>query len=151
MKLVIEKAKRCLTLLDNGTAVLTCAVALGRSPAGAKTREGDGKTPEGTYRICLVKEKGKYGLSLGLDYPNAKDAEAGLKAGLIDQGAYEAILKAQAAGIRPPWGTALGGEIYLHEGGIAADWTQGCVALEAADMAVVFAYRQAIESVTLLP
>ena len=30
---------------------------------------------------------------------------------------------------RPPWGTPLGGEIYIHGGGTASDWTAGCIAL----------------------
>ncbi|MFR5856107.1 MAG: L,D-transpeptidase family protein [Lachnospiraceae bacterium] len=53
--------------------------------------------------------------------------------------------------MRPPWGTALGGEIYLHEGGTASDWTQGCIALESADMARLFERWQDIETVTILP
>lgn len=40
-------------------------VALGCEPEGPKQREGDGRTPEGVYAICLVKERGKYGRSLG--------------------------------------------------------------------------------------
>ena len=30
----------------------------------------------------------------------------------------------------PPWDTSLGGEIFIHGGGTASDWTWGCVALE---------------------
>ena len=30
---------------------------------------------------------------------------------------------------RPPWKTALGGEIMIHGGGTDSDWTEGCIAV----------------------
>ena len=38
-----------------------------------------------------------------------------------------------------------------REGGTASDWTQGCIALESADMARLFERWQDIETVTILP
>lgn len=126
MQIVIEKALRQLTLLDAaGETVLRCPIALGRCPAGAKGREGDGKTPEGSYYVCL-KKRGKYGPSLGISYPSAADA--------LREGAEEMLIACirarEAAKARPPWGTALGGEIYIHGGGADRDWTAGCIALD---------------------
>ena len=43
---------------------------------------------------------------------------------------------------RPPWGTSLGGEIYIHAGGSDRDWTAGCIALDEADMAKLFAITE---------
>ncbi|MBQ9198503.1 MAG: L,D-transpeptidase [Clostridia bacterium] len=40
----------------------------------------------------------------------------------------------------PPWGTGLGGEIYLHGGGTGRDWTAGCIALSDENMASLFAH-----------
>lgn len=135
----IHKGKRELLLLaDNGSVVMTAGIALGRDPLGPKEREGDGKTPEGLYTVCLVKENGRHGQSLGLSYPEAADAEAALTEGRIDRATHEAILAAHRQGFRPPWGSPLGGEIYIHAGGTREDWTQGCVALEEADMARLF-------------
>lgn len=129
MRIVIEKALRRLTLLDEEMGeILRCPVGLGRCPVGPKQWEGDGKTPEGTYFVCL-KKQGKHGPSLGISYPNVADAgRAGVDAALI-----ACIRAREAAGERPPWGTTLGGEIYIHGGGATRDWTAGCIALSDAD------------------
>lgn len=151
-KIVIEKSQRLLTLLDeSGAPVFSCRAALGREPLGPKRAEGDGRTPEGAYRVCLVKEKGKYGRSLGLSYPSARDAEQAFREGRIEGSTKQAVLAAEREGRRPPWGTPLGGEIYLHEGGSASDWTQGCIALDSADMDALFPLRGEIGEVLILP
>lgn len=151
MWILIEKSLRVLKLMRGATPVYTCRAGLGRQPVGPKEAEGDGRTPEGTYFICLVKEAGKYGRSLGLSYPNADDARRALEAGRIDRPTCEAILSAQAEGRRPPWGSPLGGEIYLHEGGGGSDWTQGCIAVDTADMDVLFPLRDRILQVVIRP
>lgn len=42
---------------------------------GPKLREGDLQVPEGLYRIDRFNPKSKFHLSLGIDYPNARDRE----------------------------------------------------------------------------
>lgn len=148
---VIEKSKRRLTLKNGNQTLHICRVGLGRQPVGHKLREGDGRTPEGAYTVCLIKEQGKYGRSLGLSYPNRRDAELALHENRIDTATHEAILRRLEAGERPPWGTPLGGEIYIHEGGSATDWTQGCIALDEGDMDILFAHREQIAGVEILP
>jgi murein L,D-transpeptidase YafK len=145
----ISKGKRQLTLLRGGETLLTCRVGLGRCPKGRKQQEGDGRTPEGEYAICLVKEAGKYGRSLGLNYPNRRDADIALREGRIDLSTHLAIMNRLNAGVRPPWGTPLGGEIYIHEGGSDRDWTEGCIALDEKDMDVLFAHREKIGRIVI--
>ena len=129
LRILIEKAARTLTVADARDAVIfQCPIALGRTPQGPKTREGDGKTPEGDYFVCL-KKMGKYGPSLGVSYPNVQDA---LRGG-ADETLTEYIRACEARHKRPPWGTQLGGEIYIHGGGTASDWTAGCIALDDGD------------------
>jgi len=147
----IFKANRQLHVIHDGRILLRCPVALGREPAGAKTAEGDGRTPEGAYAICLIKENGKYGRSLGLSYPGPHDARRAFDEGRIDERTLANILAAHAEGRRPPWGSPLGGEIYIHEGGTQSDWTQGCIALESADMDALFPLREQIEKVIIFP
>ena len=151
LRLLIEKNKRLLTLYAGEDILLRCPVALGRCPVGRKRQEGDGRTPEGVYTICLVKEQGKYGRSLGLSYPNRQDADDALRDGRIDLSTHQVILDRLAAGQRPPWGSPLGGEVYIHEGGTASDWTQGCIALESKDMDVLFPRRDEVCQVEILP
>jgi len=151
MRVVIEKAKRTLSLWDGANEVLQARIALGRVPVGAKSREGDGRTPEGVYRICIAKENGKYGLSLGLNYPNTEDARLAWQQGEIDHSTLEAVEAAIRERHRPPWGSPLGGEIYLHEGAVDTDWTQGCIALSKVDMKTLWAYRDRIEDVLIRP
>ena len=134
MRLKIEKAARRLTLYnDRDEPAFSCAVALGRCPAGPKEREGDGKTPEGRYFVCL-KKIGKYGPSLGVSYPGEQDA---LRLNAPDD--LAALIRQRAArGERPPWGSFMGGEIYIHGGGSDADWTAGCVALNDQDAQALY-------------
>jgi len=128
-RIEVFKARRELQLFYGAQLIKTYHVALGTNPIPPKEREGDRATPEGTYFVCQKNPKSKFHLSLGLNYPNATDAARGLKAALITDAEYQAILQAEAAHQTPPWNTALGGEIFIHGGGICTDWTWGCVAL----------------------
>lgn len=114
--------------------MFTCSVALGFSPEGNKEKEGDGKTPEGSYFVCL-KKMGKYGPSLGINYPSLADA---LRLG-ADEKLLQCIREREVQGVRPPWGSPLGGEIYIHGGGNDRDWTAGCIALSDADAEKLYA------------
>ncbi len=132
--LVVRKSERRLYLIRNHTVQKDFRIALGSSPVGPKQREGDGRTPEGTYRVCL-KKQGKWGPSLGISYPNRADA---LRCG-ADESLLRAIGEAEASGTRPPWGSMLGGEIFIHGGGTERDWTSGCIALSDADAETLYA------------
>lgn len=151
MVILVEKRRRRLTLLQNGTEVFSCRIALGRNPVDKKTAEGDGCTPEGDFFICLIKEQGKYGRSLGISYPGREDAREAFRQGRIDRHTLDAVNCAWDENRRPPWGSPLGGEIYIHEGGAHQDWTQGCIALESPDMDRLFPFRDAVKVVRILP
>lgn len=151
MMIRIEKSLRRLTVYAGGQEMLRCPIALGAQPVGPKQREGDGRTPEGVYYLCLIKEEGKYGRSLGLSYPNAADAQLAFEEGRIDERTLSNICLANEERRRPPWGSPMGGEIYIHEGGTQSDWTQGCIALESADMDRLFPLRDQIDEVHILP
>jgi murein L,D-transpeptidase YafK len=129
---VIQKGERALGLYLDGRLRSAYPIALGRDPEGRKTREGDGRTPEGLYFICNRNPHSQFHLFLGISYPNTQDAEAAQRIGLITQAQYRAIAQASSAHRQPPWDTPLGGEIGIHGGGTAADWTLGCIALENA-------------------
>ncbi len=147
MQIVIRKGERRLFLLNAaGETVFSARVALGSAPAGPKERKGDGKTPEGTYFICL-KKQGKYGPSLGVSYPSEADAR---RLG-ADEALIGCIRRRALIGERPPWGTFLGGEIYIHGGGAEKDWTAGCIALNDADAETLFALAPMGTKILILP
>ena len=138
-KIVIRKSARRLDLYTDGVLIHTYRIALGFAPEGDKEREGDGRTPEGEFYVCVKNPESSFGVSLGVSYPSRDDAERGLRQGLIDEREYGLIVAAIDAGQAPPMKTALGGEIYIHAGGSDKDWTQGCVGLEEGDMTELYA------------
>jgi len=137
-KLVVSKSKRQLFLYAGGRIVRTYKIALGTNPFDDKVKQGDRATPEGDFYVCVKNEQSKFYLSLGLSYPNAEDAERGLRDKLITRAERDRIIRAIKNKHRPPWDTALGGEIFIHGGGTDGDWTWGCVALANADIKELF-------------
>lgn len=121
-RIVVEKAARRMQVWSGGQVVRVYEVALGFAPRGDKERQGDGRTPEGLFRIDRRNSGSAYHLSLGLDYPQADDI-------------------ARAGGYDP------GGDIMIHgqPNALAAglklrgDWTAGCVALTNAQIDELFA------------
>jgi tetratricopeptide (TPR) repeat protein len=115
-KILVEKKERRLTLISKGKLLKIYKIALGGDPNGPKERQGDNKTPEGTYLIDSRNKDSRYHLSLHISYPNEKDKK-----------------RAKELGVSP------GGDIMIHGikngfswvGGSHAevDWTNGCIAV----------------------
>lgn len=117
-RIVVLKGERRLVLMRGDRVLKVYNVALGRYPKGHKTRRGDAKTPEGSYKISyrLDTDKSKFHRALHISYPNAQDKA-----------------QARASGVHP------GGQIMIH--GLPSDWsardldhprldwTQGCIAV----------------------
>jgi murein L,D-transpeptidase YafK len=115
-RIVIVKSDRTLTLFREGKVLKTYKVALGTTPVGPKTRQGDGKTPEGLYTVDSRNAHSQFHLSLHVSYPNAADR------------ARAARLKVNPGGDimihgLPPAYAYLG---PLHR---KYDWTLGCIAV----------------------
>ena len=73
---------------------------------------GDGRTPEGTFYVCVKNPESKYHLSLGLSYPNIEDADRGLSDKLISKREHRVIVEAIRRYRQPPWNTDLGGRSW---------------------------------------
>jgi len=84
-KVLVKKAERKLYLQKDGQNLKEYRIALGFAPVGDKLREGDGKTPEGIYRISGRNPNSRFYLSLRVSYPSAEDrreaAEKGFSPG----------------------------------------------------------------------
>jgi murein L,D-transpeptidase YafK len=126
--IVIVKKRRLLQLVYRDKVMRTYRVALGQNPVGHKRERGDGKTPEGLYRIDYKKPESKFNLALHIDYPNERD-------------------RADAA----RRGADPGGAIYIHgQPSVAAeltyfrlkfareDWTDGCIAVTNIEMDEIY-------------
>ena len=137
-RLVVRKEARVLELYDGSRLVKTYSVVLGFAPEGDKEKEGDGKTPEGEFYVFTKNAKSQFHLSLGISYPAKDDAIRGLQSGVISKTEHDNIAKAIDSRKMPPQKTALGGEIYIHGGGTASDWTWGCVAMNNQEIEELF-------------
>lgn len=115
------KGERLLRLEVGEQVVRTYQVGLGFAPEGPKLYQGDGRTPEGLYRIDRRNPQSAYHLSLGVSYPNPEDRT-----------------RAWSKGLSP------GGDIFLHGSPNGADpepsgdWTLGCIAVRNAEIEEVW-------------
>jgi murein L,D-transpeptidase YafK len=149
-RIVVEKSLHRLTVYDGETPAKTYRCAVG-SGTGDKVREGDARTPEGEFYICVKNPNSKYHLSLGLSYPNAEDAVRGLRAGLITKNQHDEILRRINMKGVPPWDTPLGGEIMIHGHGSGRDWTLGCLAMDDDDVEELYHAVDVGTPVTIKP
>ena len=115
-RIVVEKSKRTLALMDGSKVVKSYKVALGGNPKGAKDRKGDHKTPEGLYAVDAKKPVSQFHKALHVSYPNAGDRERAKKLGVNPGGDIE------IHGLGDKWG-------WIGAGHRATDWTDGCVAV----------------------
>src|SRR5687768_4682388 len=106
-RVVIRKRARELSLYDGAKQLRRFPIVLGQNASGDKEKEGDRKTPEGTFYICSRNGTSKYHRFMGLSYPAPPDAARGLKARLISRAEHDAILDAHRRRECPPWKTAL--------------------------------------------
>lgn len=139
-KIIVKKAERKLELWDGDELFDTYSIGLGFSPVGHKAVEGDGRTPEGTYYVCIRNANSSFYKSLGVSYPNKIDAKAALEAGTINQSTYNSIASCIDDKRLPPWNTAMGGQIMIHGHGGDRDWTAGCVAVDDDVMDILWKY-----------
>jgi murein L,D-transpeptidase YafK len=151
MEIKVKKSERVLEIHDSGRLLKSYPIVLGSCPVGMKEREGDGRTPEGEYFVRVKNEESKFHLSLGLNYPSAEDAARGVGSGLIGRKVEAEIAAANTAGRLPPQRTPLGGEIYIHGGGTAGDWTQGCIGMADGDVEDLFSRVEPGTRVIILP
>ena len=115
-RLVVHKSKRTMSAYSKGKLLKTYPIALGKQPVGHKHFEGDGKTPEGKYRINDRNHNSAYHKNLGVSYPNDADKAYAAAQGKSPGG----LIKIH--GIKNGWGSI--GKRHLQR-----DWTDGCIAV----------------------
>jgi murein L,D-transpeptidase YafK len=138
IRMLVDKSERNLSVFKGETKTHTFRIGLGGSPVGDKEKSGDGKTPEGVFYISVKNPNSRFYLSMGISYPDVDDAARGLREGIITKAEHDKIVAAQKRRTTPPWNTRLGGEIFIHGRGSSSDWTLGCIALDDADMKILY-------------
>lgn len=136
----IFKKRRVLELYGDNKLIGRFKIGIGRQNSGFKEKEGDNKTPEGSYYVCYINANSKYKYFFGISYPNIKDAQNGLNKNIINEITYNKIKRAIDEERTPPWHTPLGGEIGIHGGGTKSDWTYGCIAMSDIDIDIIKEY-----------
>jgi murein L,D-transpeptidase YafK len=119
--ILVNKSERTLSLWKDGKLIRSYRVALGGNPRGHKVEEGDGRTPEGKYRIDRRNAGSAFYRALHISYPNAADRQ-----------------RASRNRVAP------GGDIMIHgiKNGFGwlgplhrlVDWTNGCIAVTDEEM-----------------
>jgi murein L,D-transpeptidase YafK len=124
-RIVVRKSRRTLELLHAGAVFETFPIALGREPRGPKQEEGDGRTPEGVYRIDSRSTRTHYTRALHISYPDENDRD-GARARKADPGGAIFIhgLPSDYGPFDPP-------EWYR-------DWTEGCISVGNAAIVTIW-------------
>ena len=119
-EIVVKKSKRKLYLFSGDEIIKSYKIDLGFTPEGHKNFEGDGKTPEGSYKIDRKNANSKYHLSIGISYPNPKDQHFAELKGKLPRG-----------------------DIFIHGTDkpfrwFQRDWTAGCIALSNKEISEIY-------------
>src|SRR5262249_39609959 len=114
--IVVYKSERKMVLLEQHKEVKSYRISLGEQPVGAKEKEGDHRTPEGSYVLDSRNDHSRFYKAYHISYPAPSD-----------------VPRAKKLGARP------GGAVMLHGLGkefawmgkahTTYDWTDGCIAV----------------------
>jgi murein L,D-transpeptidase YafK len=143
-RVVIRKGEHRLEAWRGDRLLRTFRVAIGSGGAGPKRVEGDGRTPEGRYRVDRRHHSHDFHRFLHVSYPNADDRRA---------------FRDSVRGGTIPRGSRIGGDIGIHgeaRGWQGAphklvDWTAGCIALDDEEIEELFRAVRPGALVDILP
>jgi murein L,D-transpeptidase YafK len=137
-QVVVNKSERKLYLMNGDDVLQSFDIALGLVPEGHKVREGDFRTPEGSYSLTNRRIDSDYFMAIQISYPNKAD-----------------VSHAATIGVSP------GNYIMIHgqpdEPNNSAsyykkfDWTNGCIAVSNAAMVDIWQLSAANTPITILP
>ncbi|WP_448700304.1 murein L,D-transpeptidase family protein [Mucilaginibacter sp. AW1-3] len=126
-RILVIKSKRQMLVYHQNKLIKTYKISLGFCPIGKKQVDGDGKTPEGLYRINAKNPNSVCHKNLGISYPDANDIATAKKL------------------VRPT-----GGDIKIHglKNGYGfigkfhrwRDWTDGCIGLTDTEIDDLYAH-----------
>ena len=131
--IIVDKSEYELYVYDDEGWYATYPIVFGSKDLSDKMKEGDKKTPDGTFKIIIKKIHPKWGPELLLDYPN--------------QTSVEKFKERKAKGILPR-GAKIGNGIAIHATRPQEEWTvdnfynwtDGCVSVKYTEMKDLYSY-----------
>jgi len=125
-----------LELLCSGTVSRSMPVTFGARPVGPEEREGDERTPEGTYRVSFKLKSDHFDRFLGVSYPNDEDLRRAKANGISKPGGGIGIhgTTGSRAALARAWIR------FASVAGVASVWgpTDGCIALTNEDVEALY-------------
>jgi murein L,D-transpeptidase YafK len=120
-RIVVDKSSRKMELYREGQMIASYRVSLGLVPEGHKQREGDFRTPEGSYRLTRRNAQSDFFLAVQVSYPESTDIALARRNGWSPGG----LIMVHGLPNVPK---------YPRERYLNTDWTDGCIALSNEDM-----------------
>jgi murein L,D-transpeptidase YafK len=142
--IIVDKSDYELKVFDGEGWYATYPIVFGSKDLSDKFREGDKRTPNGTFKIILKKIHPKWGPELLLDYPNEESV---------------AKFNQRKASGQIPSGARIGNGIAIHATRPQEEWTvdqfynwtDGCVSVKYTEMQDLFSYIPVGTKVTIQP
>ena len=129
----VDKSDRSFEVRNGAQVLKRYPCVLGEHPVGDKMRQGDRRTPGGTFTFRSKRRPHQWHVFIWIDYPNAES--------------WRRFKERKRQGVIPN-DADIGGEVGIHgvpEGKDdwitqGADWTWGCIALRNADVDEIYPY-----------
>ncbi len=142
--IIVDKSDYELKVYDDEGWYATYPIVFGSKDLSDKMREGDKRTPTGSFKVVLKKIHQKWGPELLLDYPTPES--------------YKRFNERKQKGIIPRT-ARIGDGIAIHatrpEEEWTVDnffnWTDGCVSVKYSEMKDLFSYIPVGTPVTIQP
>ncbi len=142
--IIVDKSDYELKVYDDEGWYATYPIVFGSRDLSDKMREGDKRTPTGSFKVVLKKIHPKWGPELLLDYPNDES--------------YRRFNERKLKGVIPKT-ARIGDGIAIHatrpEEEWTVDnfynWTDGCVSVKYSEMKELFEYIPVGTVVTIQP
>lgn len=145
----MDKSDGVLELRCDGVTFRRYRATFGANPVGPKLREGDERTPEGTYHLESRLSSGHFHRFMGVSYPNDADLHRARQLGIERPGRGVGI---HGSGGQRAWLMSLWIP-FAHRLGLIERWgpTDGCIALSNDDVAELFLHVHVGTPVTIVP
>lgn len=140
--IIVDKSEYELYVYDDEGWYATYPIVFGSKDLSDKMREGDKRTPDGSFKVVLKKMHKKWGPELLLDYPNKTSVQK-----FNERKAKGLIPKAAKIGDGIAIHATRPGEEWTIDN--FYNWTDGCVSVKYTEMKDLYSYIPVGTQVTI--